>query len=161
MTRSIPDAESMTVEFKSDRGPLSDHDLLLAVVCLANTEGGDLCLGVEDDGRVTGLHSSHQNVSTLAAMFANRTSPPVGVRVAAFDANLPFLQMIVEEEGRTGTSLPVDALIALGELRDERRASSAQIARAIQRDDATAKRVAERLVEAGIVEAQGNTRART
>ena len=94
-------------------------------------------------------------------MFANRTSPPVGVRVAAFDANLPFLQMIVEEEGRTGTSLPVDALIALGELRDERRASSAQIARAIQRDDATAKRVAERLVEAGIVEAQGNTRART
>jgi ATP-dependent DNA helicase RecG len=84
-TRTIPDAESMTVEFKSDRGPLSDHDLLLAVVCLANTDGGELYLGVEDDGRVTGLHANHRDVSRLGALIANRTAPPLSVRVTPLD----------------------------------------------------------------------------
>jgi ATP-dependent DNA helicase RecG len=83
--RTIPTEESLTVEFKSDVDGLPDGDLVLAVVCLANTDGGDLYLGVEDDGRVTGLHPRHQNVSTLAALIANRTSPPLSVRVTAFD----------------------------------------------------------------------------
>lgn len=38
MRRLIPDRESLTVEFKSDQGPLSDSDLTAADVCLANTE---------------------------------------------------------------------------------------------------------------------------
>jgi ATP-dependent DNA helicase RecG len=36
----IPAAESLTIEFKSDRKRLPDTDLLLAAVCLANTDGG-------------------------------------------------------------------------------------------------------------------------
>lgn len=83
--RTIPHQESMTVEFKSDRSRLADADLVLAVVCLANSEGGDIYLGVEDDGRVTGLHQDHANVTSLGALIANRTSPPVSVRVSAFD----------------------------------------------------------------------------
>lgn len=79
--RTIPTTESMTVEFKSDRGPLSDRDLLETVVCLANSEGGHLYIGVEDDGTITGLAPKHQNASTLAALIANRTTPPVSVRV--------------------------------------------------------------------------------
>ncbi|MBI2391747.1 MAG: winged helix DNA-binding protein [Deltaproteobacteria bacterium] len=85
----------------------------------------------------------------------------VVVRLDHTTADLPFLQMIIEEEGRTGTPLPVDALVALAQIREERRASTAQIAEAIQRDEAAARKVVERLVEAGIVEAHGNTRART
>ena len=84
-TRTIPDTESMTVEFKSDRARLPDSDLLLAVVCLANTDGGDIYLGVEDDGTVTGLHAVHKDVTTLGALISNKTSPPVSVRVTAFD----------------------------------------------------------------------------
>jgi len=38
-------------------------------------------LGVEDDGRVTGLHAMHQNVSSLPALIANRTNPALSVRV--------------------------------------------------------------------------------
>ncbi|AFY81729.1 RNA-binding domain-containing protein [Oscillatoria acuminata] len=83
MTRTIPERESLTVEFKSDRAALSDKDLIATVVCLANTEGGEIYLGVEDNGQVTGLHSKHQNLSSLAAMIANRTNPPVSVRVTA------------------------------------------------------------------------------
>ncbi len=83
MTRRIPEEESLTVEFKSDRTRLPDRELVAAVVCLANTEGGDIYLGVEKDGTISGLHVDHQNLTGLAAMIANRTIPPVSVRVAA------------------------------------------------------------------------------
>lgn len=81
--RAVPERESLTVEFKSDRSRLSDRDLVAAVVCLANTEGGDIYLGVERDGRITGVHPEHQNLTSMAAMIANRTSPSVSVRVTA------------------------------------------------------------------------------
>ena len=56
----LPTSETLTIEFKSDRNCLSDRDLIEAIVCLANTEGGTLYLGVEDDGTITGLHKKHR-----------------------------------------------------------------------------------------------------
>jgi ATP-dependent DNA helicase RecG len=50
----IAQGESLTVEFKSDQGPLPDTDLIETAVCLANGQGGMLLVGVEDDRRVTG-----------------------------------------------------------------------------------------------------------
>ena len=73
--------ESLTVEFKSDAKGLPDRDMIAAVVSLANTEGGDLFLGVEDDGTITGLQPNHENVSGLAALIANKTIPSLAVRV--------------------------------------------------------------------------------
>lgn len=81
MARTIPQEESLTVEFKSDRKRLPDTELVATVVCLANTDGGEIFLGVEDDGQITGVHAEHQNLGGLAAMVANRTSPPISVRV--------------------------------------------------------------------------------
>ena len=83
----LPDRESLTVEFKSDRGPLPDRDLIAAVVCLANTEGGELWVGVEDDGTPTGLAPEHRRVGGIAALVANRTVPSQGVRVEAVDTD--------------------------------------------------------------------------
>lgn len=80
MTSLIPERESLTIEFKSDRKKLSDRELVLAAVCLANTEGGHIYLGVEDNGSVTGLHPEHQSATGLAALITNRTSPPLSVR---------------------------------------------------------------------------------
>ena len=77
----IPDKESITVEFKSDLKRLPDRDLIAAVVCLVNTEGGEIYLGVEKNSKVTGLHQEHQNIAGLTALIANRTNPPVSVRV--------------------------------------------------------------------------------
>ena len=85
MTHPLPPRESLTVEFKSDRKKLSDRDLLEAVVCLANAEGGELWLGVEDDGAATGLHPEHRLLDGLAGMIAARTSPSLGVRIEAID----------------------------------------------------------------------------
>ncbi|WP_339782729.1 ATP-binding protein [uncultured Marinobacter sp.] len=73
--------ENLTVEFKSDERSLPDRDLIAAVVALANTEGGDLFLGVEDDCSITGLHVSHRNVTGLPALIANKTIPSMAVRV--------------------------------------------------------------------------------
>lgn len=102
--RTIPRTETMTVEFKSDqKGGLSDRDLVEAIVCLANAEGGTLYLGVEKDGAVTGLDSKHLNISGLPALIENRTSPSVhitariltedGKAVAAID--VPMCREIV------------------------------------------------------------------
>jgi ATP-dependent DNA helicase RecG len=74
----IVNGETATVEFKSDRGPLPDQELIETVVCLANHRGGVLLVGVEDDCSVTGLHPSHQtSPSSLAAFVASRTVPPL------------------------------------------------------------------------------------
>jgi len=54
--RQIPEKESLTSEFKSDRNRLPDLELVTAAVCLANTDGGEIYLGVEDDRTITGLH---------------------------------------------------------------------------------------------------------
>jgi len=81
MTPSIPPRETLTVEFKSDRKRLPDHDLVEAVCCLANAEGGELWLGVEDDGTPTGLHCDHMQLGGLPGMIAARTSPSLPVTV--------------------------------------------------------------------------------
>lgn len=83
----IPNSESLTVEFKSDRKRLSDAELVEALVCLANTEGGELWLGVEDDGQATGLHADHLALAGLAGMVAARTSPALQVRVEALQVD--------------------------------------------------------------------------
>jgi ATP-dependent DNA helicase RecG len=84
----IARGESLTLEFKSDRGPLPDADLIETVVCLANGTGGTLLIGVEDDGTVTGLHPQHQtHPGALAAFVASRTMPPLTVETTF--VNLP------------------------------------------------------------------------
>ncbi|MFU2489227.1 ATP-binding protein [Thauera sp. WH-1] len=85
MTLRLPPAESLTVEFKSDLKKLPDRELVEALVCLANTEGGELWLGVEDDGKPTGLHPEHRLLSGLAGMVAARTSPSLLVHAEAVD----------------------------------------------------------------------------
>ncbi|MCC5897168.1 MAG: putative DNA binding domain-containing protein [Phormidium sp. BM_Day4_Bin.17] len=83
MTPQLPAQESLTVEFKSDRNKLSDRDLIEAITCLANTEGGELWLGVEDDGTPTGLHSSRSQLNYLVGLVAARTAPSLSVQVEA------------------------------------------------------------------------------
>lgn len=82
--RAIPERETLEIEFKSDRGPLNDDDLIEAVICLANAQGGTLYLGVENDGIVTGLHASRPaDIGGLAALIANRTSPALQIQAEA------------------------------------------------------------------------------
>ena len=79
----LSQGETLTIEFKSDRGPLEDVDLLNTVVCMANAQGGTLLVGVEDDCAPTGLHPSHRTrPELLTAFIASRTVPPLTVQTS-------------------------------------------------------------------------------
>ena len=115
----ITRGETLTVEFKSDRGPLPDSDLVESVVCLANHSGGQLFIGVEDNGQISGLHASHRPMpnpglprsssGALAAFIAARTVPPLAVEVDFVDvkekmvavlAIAPAKQPVATSDGR-------------------------------------------------------------
>ena len=93
--RRLEKKESITVEFKSDKRKISDHVLIEAVVAMANTDGGEIYLGVEDDGEVTGLHEDHLDPTILAAFIANKTVPPVSVRAEVLEYDKPVLKLTV------------------------------------------------------------------
>ena len=81
MSFVLPEKETLEVEFKSDLKKLSDDNLIDAVVAFANTSGGDIYLGVEDDGTPTGVHETHKDYIQLAAFVANRTVPPISIQI--------------------------------------------------------------------------------
>lgn len=91
----LPKKETLTIEFKSDKNKLSNSDIFDAVVAFANTEGGDLYLGIEDNGEVTGIHKDHRNPSTLGAFIANNTLPPVSIRAEIIEDIYPVLKISV------------------------------------------------------------------
>ena len=74
--------ESLTVEFKSDRKCLPDRELVEALAAMANSQGGAVLLGVEDDRSVTGLHKAHADAETgIPPLVESRTDPPLAVSV--------------------------------------------------------------------------------
>lgn len=78
--RTIPEKETLTVEFKSDIDGFSEVELVAEIVGMTNTEGGMLYLGVEDDGTPTGLSNKHKDPIGLMALIANKTVPSIPVR---------------------------------------------------------------------------------
>ncbi|MDR0250045.1 MAG: putative DNA binding domain-containing protein [Burkholderiales bacterium] len=82
----LPPIETLTVEFKSDHPRrLPDHELVETLACMANSEGGEVWLGVEDDGKPTGLHKTHQDLRALPSLVAARTSPSLVVTVQSLE----------------------------------------------------------------------------
>ena len=78
--------ETLTVEFKSDQGvgPINDIDVVEAVACLANGNGGFLLIGVDDDGIPHGAQPRHgpsTHPMRIQALIAGRTEPSVEVAV--------------------------------------------------------------------------------
>ena len=73
--------ENLVIEFKSDVKCLSDNDIIDSVVAFAKKDGGELYLGVEDNGDITGLHAKHHDATQLAGFIAKKTVPPIAVRI--------------------------------------------------------------------------------
>jgi len=96
----LPKRETLTVEFKSDRNCLSDYELVETVVAMANTHGGELYLGVENDGTPTGLHPNHSNTTGLAALIGNRTQPTLAVTVKVLEAGTKRIASICVPQNR-------------------------------------------------------------
>ena len=110
LRRLIDTGETYTVEFKRARrrSDLSDDDIVEAVVCLANAEGGTILLGVEDSGRVTGTaprHGDRTDAHLVAALILNRTDPPVAVsvEVVVLDGHEVVVIVVPSAAGPVGT----------------------------------------------------------
>jgi ATP-dependent DNA helicase RecG len=52
LTDIVARGEQLDVEFKSDRRTIPDREIYEEVVSLANSKGGVLLIGVEDDGTI-------------------------------------------------------------------------------------------------------------
>lgn len=102
--RTIPEKETLTVEFKSDMKKLPDNDLIDAIVGMTNTDGGELFLGVEDDGIITGLHKHHADEIGVMAMIANMTVPSVAVRAEIIEEEKQQILKIEIPMSRTITA---------------------------------------------------------
>lgn len=81
----IAQGEALDREFKSDRRQMSDNAIYEEVVALANSDGGVLLIGVEDDGRVSGARPRHETttepIKVQSAIF-NNTVPSINTRVS-------------------------------------------------------------------------------
>lgn len=82
----IPAKESLEIEFKSDIRCYPDNELIEEIVGMANTAGGTLYLGVEDNGTITGIHKKHKDAIGVTALIANNSVPPLAVRAEIIQA---------------------------------------------------------------------------
>jgi len=85
----------------------------------------------------------------------------VAVRMSAANADAEFLRMIVQREEQIGTAMPIDSLIILSRLRNERRLRTTDLARSVQKPETVVRGTLEKLVEAGVVEAHSTGKGRT
>ncbi len=85
----------------------------------------------------------------------------VVLRLPTSAADLAFLEMILKEEQGRGSVLPIDSLIVLAALRDQRRSRRNELAKLIQKDEAAVKRTLEALRERGLVQSHGRTKGAT
>ncbi len=74
-------------------------------------------------------------------------------------ANLNFVRLVTEE-GQAGRPLSLDELLALNSIWQERRITTHEAARLIQKPESEARAVLEHLVETGLIEARGSGQSR-
>ncbi|WP_462418831.1 DNA glycosylase AlkZ-like family protein [Kytococcus sp. Marseille-QA3725] len=76
----LAEGENLTTEFKRS---INDKDLVRAVACMANGQGGVLLVGVDDDGTAVGFPPRHGDTTEphrVAALIQNLTDPPLPAR---------------------------------------------------------------------------------
>ena len=77
------------------------------------------------------------------------------------ESDMAFLEMVLNEEKRTGNPLPLDSLIILSRLRQEKRLTTPDLTHSTQKSEQATRITLEKLVESGLVEAHGTGRGRT
>ncbi len=96
-----------------------------------------------------------------APSYARSDRSTVVVELSCSEADLNFVKLVLDQEQRLGTAMPVDSLLILSELKSARRLDGGEIARLTQKDLPAARFVTERLVESGLIQAHGVRKGRT
>lgn len=92
--------------------------------------------------------------------YSETTSTYVKLFIQRAEPDLAFTKMISNEENRLGRSLPINSLLILSTLQSQRRLTISEIGEVTNIGEIRAKAVVEKLVEAGLVDASGNNKAR-
>ena len=92
--------------------------------------------------------------------YSETTSTYVKLFIQRAEPDLAFTKMISNEENRLGRSLPINSLLILSALQSQRRLTIAEISKVTNIGEIRATAVVEKLVEAGLVDASGNNKAR-
>ena len=70
-------------------------------------------------------------------------------------SDFEFVELVLTEEERIGKPLPLDSLIILSRLRQERRLTVSELVEPTQKSENEIRTSLEKLVELGLVESQG------
>jgi len=92
--------------------------------------------------------------------YERSTETDVVLVLSGGKANLAFVQLVVEEH-QAGHDLELDDLLLFNRLWLERRLTEVEASRLVQKSEAEARMVLERLVEAGLVESRGERKRRS
>ena len=76
------------------------------------------------------------------------------------EPDLAFNKMISNEENRIGRSLPINSLLILSALQNQRRITLQELSKKIHVSENRTKANVEKLIESGLVEATGNGKSR-
>jgi ATP-dependent DNA helicase RecG len=92
--------------------------------------------------------------------YSESTERYVKLFIQRAEPDLPFAQMISNEENRMGRMLPINSLLILSLLQTQRRATVSELAEAIHVSESRTRANVEKLLESGLVEAVGSGKGR-
>jgi ATP-dependent DNA helicase RecG len=96
---TIAGGEDSRTEFKS--AAVHQDSLAKAVVAFANMQGGRILVGVEDDGRVSGIDHPPELVERLVNICRNNISPPLIPDIHAVLVDGQRVLVVTVEKGRS------------------------------------------------------------
>ena len=84
--------ENLHTEFKES---LPDNETLAkSIACFANTDGGQLIIGVSDSGNITGVGDSDEAVRKIDDVAFNRCEPPISILPETVDMDSKIVLII-------------------------------------------------------------------
>jgi len=93
--------------------------------------------------------------------YSESTERYVKLFIQRAEPDLSFAKMISNEENRMGRSLPINSLLILSVLQNQRRVTLQELSDSIYISESRTKANVEKLIESGLVEAIGNGKTRT
>ncbi|SDB48189.1 ATP-dependent DNA helicase RecG [Desulfonatronum thiosulfatophilum] len=92
---NLPQSENQYVEFKSEK--VAAKDLTEEIVAFANGEGGEIWLGVEDDGQVSGLSRTYE--ADVMNICRGAVRPPLTPEYTEFVVDAKTVARIIIPKG--------------------------------------------------------------
>lgn len=103
----IEKGETLHVDFKENL-PSNNEEIAKDLVCFANTDGGQIIIGVSDDGEIIGVQNPDEIIRRVDDIAFNRCEPPVTIVPETLIVNTKWIVIINIPKGdqrpyRTGS----------------------------------------------------------